>query len=209
VGRVSNEKKTPPYTLRVMHAVAASSLPSNLRHFLLTLALLADSESGSAYYGQESIGRAMGCSERQVRTYFGELDARAVAGTTPVRITRKRRGRPDGKGRSSDEWTLVLASMAAETSSGSGLPVGDADDADSTGTTLPVGSEPPPAEHEAQPEACDSSSGSLEHLNRKPTSGDRRSDRRSDRQADQSRPLHSAASLGLMAFDGVKEARRL
>ena len=162
-----------PVTFDLMRAVIGSDLTPNLRHFVMTLALLADSETGTAFYGQAAIARAMGCSDRQVRTYFTQLEALATAGATPVRVIRKRRGTADGKGRSSDEWTLALVPVTA-LPTGSQLPL----ETTLTGSQLPVrvvevgGS---------QPEVCDSSTGSLTQLNRKPTSGDLRSDRRRDR----------------------------
>lgn len=176
----------PPFTLQVMHAAARSGLPPELRHFVMTLALLANSETGSAYYGQGAIADAMGVSDRQVRTYFRALEALP---SSPVRVTRRRRGAPDGKGRSSDEWQLLLfpeelnrnhASASDVGSTGSPLPP----ETHLTGTTLPLQLTPPEG---AQPEVCDSSTGSLEQLNRKPTSGDRRSDRRSDRRREDPR----------------------
>jgi hypothetical protein len=176
----------PPFSLQVMHAVARSDLPPELRHFVMTLALLANSDTGSAYYGQSAIAGAMGVSDRQVRTYFRALEALPAS---PVRVSRRRRGAPDGKGRSSDEWQLVLfpehlnrnhASASDDSSTGSQLPP----ETPSTGSPLPFQLTPP---GRAQPEGCDSSTGSLEQLNRKPTSGDRRSDRRSDRRREDPR----------------------
>jgi hypothetical protein len=160
-----------PYTLRVMHAVAESDLPPHLRHFVMTLALLANSETGRAHYGQEAIAKAMGCSSRQVRSHFRELEARTYSA---VRVQRRRRGTPDGKGRSSDEWQLVLGfpeELNRKPASGSGPPPADTStgttlplETTSNGSPLPVTPEPPEELNRkfdaAQPEVCDSSTGS-------------------------------------------------
>ena len=159
-----------PLTFRLMHAVAASDLPAHLRHFSLTLALLADAETGRGYYSQGAIAKAMGCSDRQVRSNFRELESRT---DSPVRVERRRRGTADGKGRSSDEWQIVLtpdglnrkptsgSDSEHETApTGSPLPL----EPTSTGSPLPVTGDLFEGLNRksatAQPEVCDSSTGS-------------------------------------------------
>jgi hypothetical protein len=169
-----------------MHAITRSTLPPQLRHFLLTLVVLADADTGSNFHGQATIGERMGVSERMVRGYFTELENRS---DSPVRVDRRRRGCAGGKGRSSDLWTLVLLPAQAEPNAlptGTELPL----ETGSTGTPLPLQLVP-------QPEAGETSTGSLRHLNRKPTSGDRLLDRRSDRQdLDQARETRKRKPRG-------------
>ena len=156
-----------------MLAVIASDLPPNLRHFLMTLAALANSQTGSAYYGQDKIAQSMGITDRQVRKNFDALAVLDQRGATPVRVVRKHRGTPYGKGRSSDIWTLVLTGHHPE-STGTVVPVNEV----STGTVVPLNA---PVSGDPLPELCDSSTGTLAQLNRNSSSGDLRSDRRSDR----------------------------
>lgn len=156
-------KRAIPYTVKCQHSVTASALPPHLRHFLLTLATLANSSTGTAHYGQDMIGEAMGRSGRQVRSYFEELSQRD---DSPVKVERRPRWKSDGSGRDSDEWRLVLlvetrlkrkpASGLKPVSSGSPLPI--------EGTSGEV----------FQPEVGSSLTGSGRSFNRKPTSADRR-----------------------------------
>jgi hypothetical protein len=159
-------------TFARMRTVTQSSLPAHLRHFLLTLAFLADNATGKGWHSQQTIGKAMGVSERMVRKYLDELDHRDDA---PLRIQRRRRGTADGKGRSSDEWQLVLELEALNRNSTSGsdprstgtqVPL----EAVSTGTQVPLQPALPGVLGGAQPELCDSSTGTLRQLNRNPGS---------------------------------------
>lgn len=119
--------ETRSLSLQVMHAACGSELPSELRHLLLVLALLGNSESGVGWSGQDRIARALGVSDRELRRLLVALDqAASEAGLevrergekgkpwrprvvhSPVRVVRRRRGREGGKGRSSDDWRLEL-----------------------------------------------------------------------------------------------------
>jgi len=173
------QAKRKPYTLQVSHAVCESDLPAHLRHLLLTLALLAKSDTGSAHYGQIAIAKAMGCSDKSLRKYFRELEALDRRGKTPVRVVRKHRGTPDG-GRTSDEWTLVLAE--AGTSNGTQLPFDSA-----------LAGHP-------QTEKTDDSNGKSRRLKRNTALRGSSEDRRSDRRTPEA-DLITSGNPGLAATD--------
>lgn len=80
-------------------------MPKDLRHLVHVLSVLAKSETGAGYYGQEKIAAAMGCSERHVRALLSELEKPNDCG---VMVRRTARFRSDGRGRSSDSWVLIL-----------------------------------------------------------------------------------------------------
>jgi hypothetical protein len=196
-GRVPGKLKRS-YTLRISYAVLESNLPPHLRHFLLTLATLANSKTGQAYYGQEALARALGCTDRQVRKNFDAIEERRTRGETPVWVERKHRGASDGKGRTSDVWRLVLQ-REVRSGIGTGGPVND------------------PARADDQPELSSTPTGTLTHPNRNSSSRDLRSDRRSDRSTPEPEALlaqpaneiefgpglHSPGALSQLAWDAM------
>lgn len=95
-----------PFFLRVAHAVVEGQYAPEVRHMLLTLAYLANAKTGSAWYSQASIAKAMGITERAVRRREAALEA---AGG-PIRIVRHRVGpRPS-------DWRLELTEDRTYTS---------------------------------------------------------------------------------------------
>ncbi|HET7545168.1 MAG TPA: hypothetical protein VFK05_35125 [Polyangiaceae bacterium] len=106
--------------MRVIDAVGASDLPQDLRLLVFALAYLANSKTGIGLSGQDTIGKFMGCTGREVRRKLERLDTLSDA---PVRVIRRHRSRRDGRGRSSDEYQLELFSRtpaSAETASSKG-----------------------------------------------------------------------------------------
>jgi hypothetical protein len=101
----AKEPKEPPYTLRVQLAVMASALPKETRHLIHVMAISAGNETGIGRAGQERLAAAMGVSDRHVRSLLAELQS---PDSFPVRVERRARFRADGRGRTSDEWRLVL-----------------------------------------------------------------------------------------------------
>lgn len=95
--------KPKPYTMQVIDAVGASGLPQDIRHLLVTMAYLANSKTGQGFSGQDTIGRFMGCSEREVRRKLDRLEQIE----SPVQVVRRARFRKDGA-RTSDEYFLRL-----------------------------------------------------------------------------------------------------
>jgi hypothetical protein len=117
-----------PFTMLIIDAAGASALPQDLRHLIFTMAYLADSKSGRGLSGQDTIGRFMGCSAREVRRKLDRLDAL----DSPVRIVRSPRYRKEG--RTSDEYRLELAnrtptSASQNASTGRPRPLADHPDA--------------------------------------------------------------------------------
>lgn len=93
-----------PLTLRMQYAAMRSTLPKEARHLVHVLSVLANSETGEGWHGQETIARLMGCSDRHVRTLLAVLEAPNGSG---IRIQRRARFHHDGRGRTSDFWKLV------------------------------------------------------------------------------------------------------
>jgi hypothetical protein len=149
-----------PLTLRMQYAAMRSALPKEARHLVHVLSVLANSETGEGWHGQETIARLMGCSDRHVRTLLATLDKPNGSG---IRIERRARFHRDGRGRTSDFWKLVSDADLPEdidTTNRNTVPP----EQGSTGT-------PRPTNRNAttdQPE---------------PGSGDLRSDRRSERRS--------------------------
>jgi len=187
VGFVPGERS---YTLQISHAVCKSRLPPHLRHLLLTLALLADSRTGTGYHGQPHIAKAMGVSDKTLRKYFTELEALDRGGATPVRITRQRQGRPDGTGRSSDKWTLVPIAEEPQTEASVPFEVGEDD--------------------EAQTEHFEGSNGTQSSDDRRDRSSATKPEAPPCTAANETGPgLHSPAALGQLSWDVlVDEATR-
>jgi hypothetical protein len=125
--------KSKPYNMRVIDAVGASELPADLRHLLMVMAYLANSATGRGLSSQVTIGRFIGCNDRSVRQKLERLEALPDA---PVRVVRHYRQRRDGRGRTSDEYQLVILTNRHPAA-------GD--------TTGPTGNELPVE----QPDSCD------------------------------------------------------
>ena len=97
--------------LDALHEAAmSSSLSRDARHLVHVLARLSNGQTGRGTVGQATIARKMGCSERLVRRLMAELEA---AAPTSVRLVRRPRFRAEGRGRTSDEWQLVLPAQHA------------------------------------------------------------------------------------------------
>lgn len=126
----SGKSKTRPYTIDVINTVCASNLPQDLRHVLMVMAHLADHRTGRGLSSQETIARAMGCGAREVRR---KLDRLARIADSPVQVVRRSRPRADGRGRTSDEYHLVLTSNLSEAGpTGRPRPLDDATNRTST-----------------------------------------------------------------------------
>lgn len=84
--------------------------PAELRHLLLTLCVLCNHETRRGIYGQRTIAKAMGRGDDDngARTVRRLLDRLEKHPTSPIKVHRRFRMRADGKGRTSDEWTLEL-----------------------------------------------------------------------------------------------------
>jgi hypothetical protein len=91
--------------LKVQEAAMNSDLPSDVRHLIHVMAVSGNGETCVGWLSQASLARLMGCSERHVRSL---LVAPESPESTPVRVERRARFRPEGRGRTSDEWKLVL-----------------------------------------------------------------------------------------------------
>lgn len=134
--------------MQVIDAVGASHLPADLKLLLFALAYLAESSTGRGFTGQARLAKFISCSDRAVRLKLERLEATP---DSPVRIVRRPRPRRDGRGRTSDEYQLVLSGQA---STGSRLPVEQ---------PRPIGSELPvegPQASDDQPEAQSGPTGS-------------------------------------------------
>lgn len=86
-------------------AMAATNLSTDARHLVHVLARVSNGHTGVGTMGQASIAAKMGCSERHVRKLMAELED---APLTSVRLRRRPRFREFGRGRTSDEWKLIL-----------------------------------------------------------------------------------------------------
>lgn len=115
--------------MQVIDAVGASNLPADLKLLLFALAYLAESSTGRGFTGQARLAKFISCSDRAVRLKLERLEAMP---SSPVRVVRRPRARADGRGRTSDEYQLVLSEPG---STGTGLPV---EQARPTGSPLPV-----------------------------------------------------------------------
>lgn len=92
-------------TQRLVDVVCESALPPDARHVVMVMCHYADHETASGWHSQATIARLSGRSERHVR---GVMAALAKPDAFPIRIERRPRFRSDGRGRTSDEWRLVL-----------------------------------------------------------------------------------------------------
>lgn len=115
--------------LRVFDAVCSESctLRPALRDMVKTMAYLADNATGIGFHGQATIARHLGIKERALRGMFAELDKAVAEGGSPVRVVRRARFRPEGRGRTSDEWVVELINRHDDA----------ACSASSTGTVVP------------------------------------------------------------------------
>ena len=127
-------------TMKIIDAVGGSDLPQDLRLLVFVMAYLANSRTGIGLSGQDTIGKFMGCTGREVRRKLDRLDDLADA---PVRVIRRRRSRADGRGRTSDEYQLELFNRT---------PV-SAKTAPATGHERPVKAHVQPDAHDVQPDA--------------------------------------------------------
>ena len=85
------------------------TLAPELRHYVMTLAVLAHRATGVGIAGQERVAAAMGVTVRTVQRLGRELAADTLS---PVRVERRQRRRTDGY-RTSDEYRLVVQSPDA------------------------------------------------------------------------------------------------
>jgi hypothetical protein len=111
--------------MQVIDATGASKLPADLKLLVFAMSYLADSKTGRGLTGQAKLGRFISCSDRAVRQ---KLEKLAASPDSPVQVVRRPRSRTDGRGRTSDEYQLVLTnrkqtSGETRSPSGSSLPV--------------------------------------------------------------------------------------
>lgn len=123
-----------PLNFRLGDAVAMSQLPPTIRLMLMMMIHLGDHVTGEGYSSQPVIAAAIGIHVRQLRNLLRELDELCVAGKSPIKVSRSRRGRPGGTGRTSDLYRVELVTFQA-TSTGSPLPL---EIPTSTGNEVPV-----------------------------------------------------------------------
>ena len=97
--------KPASLTVRIAEAACESALPPDARHVVMVMSLYAEHETASGFHGQATIARLTGRSERHVRSILANLSR---LDSHPIRIERRARFRADGRGRTSDEWRLVL-----------------------------------------------------------------------------------------------------
>lgn len=74
------------------------------------MAFHANRQTGVGWYSQPVIAKWVGCSLRTARE---ELKALSEPDSSPVRITRRARFLKNGRGRTSDEWRLILCDQPA------------------------------------------------------------------------------------------------
>ena len=180
-----------PYTMQVIDAVGTSALPPELRLLLFAMAHLATSDTGVGLSGQGTIAKFIGCSDRQVRNNLLRLESFP---DSPVQVVRRYRSRADGRGRTSDEYRLVLTNRK---------PTSDCS-APPTGSPLPIGHSRAATTNRKpsvdQPEV-------QRTTNRKPTSEDQRRDQLSDQRREE-KAATSAAPWRLQPVDGRKQESR-
>lgn len=122
---------------------------------LNVMAQAANGRTGVGRAGQTTIAAMMGITDRAVRKLLCELDQAVQNGTSPVRVVRRPRFLPEGRGRTSDEYVIEL------TNRNSGSPCSTPP----TGTAVPV-------THDDQPERKPRLTGTGKATNRNSGSGD-------------------------------------
>jgi hypothetical protein len=96
-----------PFVFRCTNAVSAHpTLPTKLRHMILTYALHANSKTGVGFTGQEKMAGYLGISVKTLQRQLKQLDE--LGDAVPVRIERKARFKARRQGRTSDSYRLVL-----------------------------------------------------------------------------------------------------
>lgn len=163
-----------PFFLRVLRAVCESELDSDTRHVVMVLATYGESSTGIGCHSQKTIADLTGVSERHVRAILGRL---ADPGSRPVRVERRPRFRADGRGRTSDEWRLVLTSDQPA----HGAAYSPDQPAQPAGETSGLTGTPRTTNRHATPDQPAHGAGDLR--------SDRRSDRRSSVSASETGPL--------------------
>jgi hypothetical protein len=153
------------FTFRVQRAVCNSTLPAEMRHLLLTMAALARGADGVGLSGQQTIARAMGVTDRTVRRLLAELPA-----DSPILVDRRPRFDRHGRGRTSDEYRLVIVDQPD-----TNVRLVEANQPDAGDRLVTTTNRKPVHD---QPDTNDTT-------NRTPTSGDHRSDQLSDHRRDQ------------------------
>jgi hypothetical protein len=83
-------------------ALEQSDLPSTARHVGLVLARAADGD-GETYVGQRTVAERTGLSVRTVRDALAVL----ASADSPIELTREHRPRADGRGRTTDLYTIA------------------------------------------------------------------------------------------------------
>lgn len=93
--------------MSILQAVSTEDCPlsSEARHLVMTMAIAADSATGRGLMGQPRLAARLGKSVRQLRRL---LDAVNGTPNSPVRIDCKPRFRNEGRGRTSNEYTIHL-----------------------------------------------------------------------------------------------------
>lgn len=132
-----SETKAPPYSLQVQLAAMRSDLPREAKHAVHVLAVAGDQDTGVGWRCQATIAQMMGATEKHVRTQMALLESRGW-------LERKPRFRTDGRGRTSDEWRLILVDVEAPVSTNRNVVPPERRTAGTPGTTnRNVGSDQP------------------------------------------------------------------
>jgi hypothetical protein len=158
-----------PFTMLVIDAVGGSDLPADIKLLLIAMAYLANRATGVGLSSQRTLGKFCSCSDRAVRMKLERLDAMTDA-ETPVRVQTRHRHRRDGRGRTSDEYQLVLTNrkpVSASATAPTGSPIPD-ELRQPTGSQLPA-KEAPEATTNRKPIAVQPEAECT--TNRKPASG--------------------------------------
>lgn len=158
----------PLLTFEIQKAICRSTLPADLRHLLMVMALLADGRTGIGTASQATIAGCMGCTDRHVRSLLARLSATEGS---PVTLDRRRRG--VSRGRLSDEYRLVLSAPEQEQCSASAE---GAQQEQHSGSDHDPNRNSVPVREKAEPEQHDSRTGSPRHPKRNVRSDDQLSD---------------------------------
>lgn len=151
----------------ILDAVCSPDCPlaAEARHLIMVMTWGADGKTATGIKGQSTLGGMLGKSARQVRRL---IDAVNATPNSPIRIEQCARFRPDGRGRTSNEYRLVLTNRTPTSSKSD----------ESTGHLRPHEQADQPDTHVPLVETTNRTpearlTGHESTTNRTPTSGDR------------------------------------